>query len=66
MTDRYQKLINTPVGQLIAKNVGLPNPPVLDRWRPGDPLVDGTVLLGASDHGRLEKYAADTLAARDV
>ena len=66
MTDRYQSLINTPVGQLIAKNVGLPNPPELDRWQPGNALVDGTVLLGSADGGRLEKSAADMLTARDV
>ena len=66
MTDRYQSLINTPVGQLIAKNIGLPNPPVLDRWRTGAPLVDGTVLLGAADGGRLVKYVGDVLATRQV
>ncbi|MDN5855262.1 MAG: 3-oxoacyl-ACP reductase [Actinomycetia bacterium] len=66
MTDRYQSLINTPVGQLIAKNVGLPNPPTLERWWPGDALINGTVLLGSAGGGRLGKYAADILAARDV
>ena len=66
MTDRYQSLINTPVGQLIAKNVGLPNPPALDRWQPGSALVEGIVLLGSADGGRLRTSAADTLAARDV
>jgi hypothetical protein len=25
MSDRYQSLIRTPVGQLLAKNLGLPN-----------------------------------------
>lgn len=66
MTDRYLSLINTPVGQLIAKNVGLPNPPTLDRWDVGQVLVDGTVLVGAAEGGRLEKHVADTLAAREV
>ena len=66
MTDRYQSLINTPVGQLIAKNIGLPNPPALDRWQPGSALVEGIVLLGSADGGRLRTSAADTLAARDV
>ena len=66
MTDRYQSLINTPVGQMIAKNVGLPNPPVLERWREGAPLVDGAVLVGAADGGRLEKYVGDVLAGHQV
>ena len=43
MSDRYQSLIHTPVGQLLAKNLGLPNPVRLDRWTEGAPLVDGTV-----------------------
>jgi 3-oxoacyl-[acyl-carrier protein] reductase len=47
MADRYQQLVNTPVGKLIAGQVGLPSPPILDRYRPGQPLVSGTVLLGA-------------------
>ena len=37
MSDRYQSLIHTPVGQLLAKNLGLPNPVAaraLDRGRP--------------------------------
>ena len=32
MSDRYQCLTQTPVGQLLAKNLGLPNPVPLDRW----------------------------------
>jgi 3-oxoacyl-[acyl-carrier protein] reductase len=51
MSDRYQSLIGTPVGQLVAKNLGLPNPARLDRYEEGDPLVDGTVVVGGS--GRL-------------
>ena len=53
MSDRYSTLIRTPVGQLLAKNLGLPNPVPLERWTEGAPLVDGTVVLGGA--GRLEK-----------
>ncbi len=53
MSDRYQSLIHTPVGQLLAKNLGLPNPVELDRYEEGDPLVDGTVVVGGD--GRLGK-----------
>ena len=42
MSDRYQSLIHTPVGQLLAKNLGLPNPVRLERWTEGAPLVTGT------------------------
>jgi 3-oxoacyl-[acyl-carrier protein] reductase len=51
MSDRYQSLIRTPVGQLLAKNLGLPNPGALDRYQAGSPLVDGTVVRGGQ--GRL-------------
>ena len=59
MSDRYSTLIRTPVGQLLAKNLGLPNPVPLERWTEGAPLVDGTVVLGGA--GRLEKSLVATL-----
>ncbi|MGZ4460710.1 MAG: 3-oxoacyl-ACP reductase, partial [Nocardioidaceae bacterium] len=59
MSDRYQDLIHTPIGQLLAKNLGLPNPVRLDRYSAGDPLVDGTVVVGGS--GRLEKAVVAAL-----
>ncbi|HSE71869.1 MAG TPA: 3-oxoacyl-ACP reductase [Nocardioidaceae bacterium] len=59
MSDRYQSLIHTPVGQLLAKNLGLPNPVRLDRWTEGAPLVDGTVLVGGQ--GRLGKTVVTAL-----
>ena len=59
MSDRYQSLIHTPVGQLLAKNLGLPNPVRLDRWTEGAPLVDGTVAVGGG--GRLTKTVVAAL-----
>ena len=50
-TSRYQSLIKTPVGQLLAKNLGLPNPVTLERYEAGAPLVTGTVVVGGE--GRL-------------
>jgi 3-oxoacyl-[acyl-carrier protein] reductase len=51
MSDRYQSLIHTPVGQLLAKNLGLPNPVDLERYAEGDPLVQGTVVVGGGSSG---------------
>jgi len=51
MSNRYQSLIDNPVGQLLAKNLGLPNPTKLVRYEAGAPLVNGTVVLGGD--GRL-------------
>ncbi len=71
MADRYQQLLNTPVGKLIAGQVGLPSPPILERHRLGQPLISGTVLIGApaSDPARPPRVAAaalDTLGAAGV
>jgi 3-oxoacyl-[acyl-carrier protein] reductase len=62
MSDRYSQLINTPVGRLVAKNVGLPQPVELDRWTPGSPVIAGEVLLGAAPGGRLAPPLARVLA----
>ncbi|MGH3362480.1 MAG: 3-oxoacyl-ACP reductase [Nocardioides sp.] len=51
MSDRYQGFVSTPVGKLLVKNLGLPNPVQLDRYSEGEPLVDGTIALGGT--GRL-------------
>jgi len=62
MSDRYQSLIHTPVGQMLAKNLGLPNPVDLERYELGDPLVSGTVVVGGA--GRLGDHL--TLALDDL
>ncbi len=51
MSDRYQDFVQTPIGKLLVKNLGLPNPVELERYAEGEPLVDGTVVVGGS--GRL-------------
>ncbi|MDQ3629138.1 MAG: 3-oxoacyl-ACP reductase [Actinomycetota bacterium] len=66
MNDRYQFLAHTPVGQFVVRNLGLPDPPALRRHRPDEPLVDGTVLLGAGDNGRLLGPVGAQLDAADV
>jgi 3-oxoacyl-[acyl-carrier protein] reductase len=51
MSDKYQGFVSSPIGRMLVKNLGLPNPTKLDRYTAGDPLVDGTVLVGGT--GRL-------------
>ena len=69
MPDRYQQLVNTPIGRLISRRVGLPAPPMLERYRPGQPVITGTVLLGGPTgadptHGpRLAAAVSATLRA---
>ncbi len=59
MSDRYQDFVRSSVGQLLVKNLGLPNPTRLDRWVPGSDLVDGTVLQGG--RGRLSDSLTSVL-----
>jgi 3-oxoacyl-[acyl-carrier protein] reductase len=51
MADRYSQLVNTPIGRIVAGQVGLPRPMPLERYEPGQPVISGPVLLGGD--GRL-------------
>jgi 3-oxoacyl-[acyl-carrier protein] reductase len=48
MSDKYQGFVQSPIGKLLVKNLGLPNPTPLDRYEEGAPLVKGTVLVGGA------------------
>ena len=64
MTDRYQDFVSSSLGQLLVKNLGLPNPVALDRYVAGSPLVDGTVVVGGS--GRLVEHLPGILDTLDI
>src|SRR4051794_26158749 len=66
MPDRYSQLVNSPIGKQLAGTVGLPIPTPLARHSPGDPMIDGDVLLGGAPGGRLAGAVAQTLAATDT
>jgi 3-oxoacyl-[acyl-carrier protein] reductase len=51
MADRYRSFASSPVGRLLVRNLGLPDPVELERYVAGQPLVDGTVGVGGT--GRL-------------
>jgi 3-oxoacyl-[acyl-carrier protein] reductase len=66
VSDRYSQLVNAPVVSAVARQLGLPQPVELDRYRPGAPVVAGPVLLGGAPGGRLAKPLAaflDRIAA---
>jgi 3-oxoacyl-[acyl-carrier protein] reductase len=63
MSDRYQQLVNTPIGRIVSKQVGLPTPTKLERYAPGQPVISGPVLLGAAPGSRLSNAAAAVLAS---
>ncbi|WP_087874552.1 3-oxoacyl-ACP reductase [Arthrobacter globiformis] len=57
MTDTYARLVNHGLGRDLARKLGLPQPADLRRYRPGQPLIEGPVLVGGSGAG------ADGIAA---
>ena len=59
MTDRYQDFVSSSLGQLLVKNLGLPNPVRLERYVAGSPLVDGSVVVGGT--GRLVEHLPGVL-----
>jgi 3-oxoacyl-[acyl-carrier protein] reductase len=61
MSDRYQQLVNTPIGKIVSKQIGLPTPVRLERYEGGQPVVSGPVLLGAAPGGRLSGPIARVL-----
>jgi 3-oxoacyl-[acyl-carrier protein] reductase len=63
MADRYQQLINTPVGKVLSKQIGLPAPTPLQRYEPGQPVIDGPVLFGAAPRPAIAPAIARVLAS---
>ena len=64
MSDRYASFAHTGAGRALVKRLGLPDPPRLRRYRRGDPLVPGPVLLGAAPGGRLADPVAQAAGRR--
>jgi 3-oxoacyl-[acyl-carrier protein] reductase len=58
MSDRYSQLVNAPVVSALAKQLGLPQPVELDRFKANAPVILGGVLSGAAPGGRLGKQLA--------
>jgi hypothetical protein len=59
MHDSYIDFANSPVGSRITALLGLPAPLPLERYRADQPVIKGTVLLGAGSKPQL----LETLAA---
>ena len=66
MVDRYASFANSGLGRAVVKRLGLPSPPRLRRYRPGDPLVPGPVLLDGAPGGRLRDPLAKLLHGANV
>ncbi len=74
MSDSYLNFANSPMGAKLAAALGLPKPLVLDRYQPGQAVIQGTVLLGGTAQSALlpvlaqvfKSVGAHTLAHRQL
>ena len=53
MTDTYLNFANSPFGAKLAESLGLPKPLKLERYKPGQPVIKGTVLVGGGGQPQL-------------
>jgi 3-oxoacyl-[acyl-carrier protein] reductase len=58
VTDKYTQFVSRGIGRDVARKLGLPQPAVLRRYQPGQPLVPGPVLVQGSTEGAEEVAAA--------
>ena len=65
MADKYQDLAHNPIGKFLVNQLGLPNPPYLDRYSAG-PLVHGTVLVGSAAQGNVSKAIGAALKSSKI
>ena len=67
MSDFYQQLVNSPVGETVAGLLGLPVPAELRRYQPGQELTaGGTALLLSLKDGRMSRHAKNVLRSAKV
>ena len=45
-SDLYTQIVHSAPGSFLAKQLGIPQPETLRRYRPGDPPLAGTLLIG--------------------
>ncbi|MFA9290208.1 MAG: 3-oxoacyl-ACP reductase [Solirubrobacteraceae bacterium] len=62
MEDKYLNFVNSPLGKFIAGKVGLPEPVVLERYKKGQPIVDGSIILGSSNNALFSKEINDVFS----
>jgi 3-oxoacyl-[acyl-carrier protein] reductase len=60
MSDRYARFASSRVGHAVAGRLGLPRPPTLRRYRPGQEWTAGPVLIGGT--GRLAEPATELVS----
>lgn len=61
MADGYSNFVNNGFGKKLAKQIGLPQPPVLRRYEVGQALLDGPAAVGTIGAGTVGAAAAQIL-----
>src|SRR5258705_10371940 len=59
-TDLYSQIVHSAPGSFLAKQLGVPQPETLRRYRPGDAPLAGTLLIGGD--GRVVEPPRTALA----
>jgi 3-oxoacyl-[acyl-carrier protein] reductase len=59
-TDLFSQIVHSAPGSFLAKNLGIPQPETLRRYRPGDPPLAGSLLIGGD--GRVVEPLRTALA----
>ncbi len=54
MADAYLNVVNSKLGHTLSRWFGLPQPVPLDRHQPGQPVVEGDVLMAATPEPELQ------------
>jgi 3-oxoacyl-[acyl-carrier protein] reductase len=47
-SDLFSQVVNSGPGSFVAKQLGVPQPETLRRYRPGDPALAGSLLIGGN------------------
>jgi 3-oxoacyl-[acyl-carrier protein] reductase len=66
MSDSYLNFANSSFGSKLADLLGLPKPMLLDRYQPEQPLLKGSLLLGAGPAPALTEVLARLLVGAGV
>lgn len=61
MKDGYLDFANSPMGAKLVNALGLPKPLPLERYKPGQPVVQGTVLIGGSADSQILEALATVM-----
>lgn len=66
MSDSYLNFANSALGAKLADALGLPKPLLLERYKAGQPVIRGTVLLGGGGEPQLLEVLAPVFKSMDA